>query len=93
VSFIRREPVAFWGGITVLVEALIALALVFEWVDWTGEQTGAVMGVVAALGAILVVVVRSQVRPEAAAQTAIAEALATPVPSKNDGGGRKRKKK
>ena len=90
MSFIRREPVAFWGGITVLVEALIALALVFEWVDWTGAQTGGVMGVVAAFGAILVMVVRGQVRPEAAAQTAIAEALATPVP-KASGGKRKKK--
>ena len=52
---IRREPALVSG----LVSAVIALAVSFG-LDWTAEQVGAVMAVVAA---VLAVVTRQQVTP------------------------------
>ena len=59
-----REPVAIVGGLTQIVSAFIALALGFEWVDWTPEQNGLVLGVWAAVTAFaLMFFVRSRVSP------------------------------
>lgn len=60
---IKAEPVAFWGILTALVEAIIGLALIFGWVDWTAEQVGAIMLVVAVLGTALTFFVRGKVTP------------------------------
>lgn len=60
----NAEPVAIVGGLTQIVSAVIALALGFEWVDWTPEQTGLVLGVWAAITAFaLLFYVRSKVTP------------------------------
>lgn len=40
--------------VTALVTALIALALGFGWVDWTSEQVTLIMGVLAAVSALVV---------------------------------------
>lgn len=47
---LRNEP-ALLGS---LVEAVIALAFAFGWIDWTGEQVGAVMAIVALLTGVSV---------------------------------------
>ncbi len=59
----KTEPVAIVGGLTQIVTAVIALALGFEWVDWTPEQTGLVLGVWAAITAFALLFVRSKVTP------------------------------
>lgn len=61
---VNTEPVALTGALTVVVNAVIALAIGFEWVTWTDTQTALVVGVWNAVVAlILVVVVRSKVTP------------------------------
>jgi hypothetical protein len=54
--WVRRESAAA----TALVQAFIALGIAFAWWDWSSAQTGAVIGIVAAL---LGMFVRSQVTP------------------------------
>ena len=56
VGWIRQESAAA----TALVQAFIALGIAFEWWHWSPAQTGAVIGIVAAL---LGMFVRSQVTP------------------------------
>ena len=63
MTIIKREPVAFWGLLTTLIEAVIGLALVFGWIDWSAEQIGQVLVLVAAIGAVLVFFVRGKVSP------------------------------
>jgi len=63
VSRIKAEPVAFAGLLTALVTALIALAVGFEWVTWTETQIALVLGVWAAITAVLTFLVRGQVTP------------------------------
>lgn len=58
-----NEPVALAGTIQGALSALIALALVFGWVDWTPDQTAAVMAVYTAFVAVVTVVTRSKVTP------------------------------
>ena len=55
IDRVRREPALVSG----LVSAVIALAVSFG-LDWTAEQVGAVMAVVAA---VLAVLTRAQVTP------------------------------
>lgn len=56
VRWIRQESAAFQA----LVQAFIALGIAFGWWSWTSSQTGAVVGITAAL---LAMFVRSQVTP------------------------------
>jgi hypothetical protein len=56
VGWVRQESAAT----TALVQAFIALGIAFEWWHWSPAQTGAVVGIVAAL---LGMFVRSQVTP------------------------------
>jgi hypothetical protein len=56
VTWVRREPAAAQA----LVLAFIALGIAFGWWQWTDAQTGAVVGIAAAL---LGMFVRSQVTP------------------------------
>jgi hypothetical protein len=56
VGLIRQESAAA----TAMVQAFIALGIAFAWWSWTPAQTGAVVGIVAAL---LGMFVRSQVTP------------------------------
>lgn len=58
-----NEPVALAGTIQGALSALIALALVFGWVDWTPDQTAAIMAVYTAFVAVATTVVRSKVTP------------------------------
>jgi hypothetical protein len=58
VNWVRLESVAAMA----LVEAFIALGIAFGWWSWSNAQTGAVVGIVAAL---LAMFVRSQVTPVA----------------------------
>ena len=60
MKFIRREPVAFWGMLTVLINTCIAAGISFGYIDWTADEIAAALGIVAALGAIFVAVARSQ---------------------------------
>lgn len=73
-----REPVALISSITnsikTLVLAVLALALAFDWVNWSDEQNAAVLAVVAAgflvMSSVAVVLVRQKVTPMAAPRTA-----------------------
>jgi len=56
VKWVRQESAAFQA----LVLAFIALGIAFQWWTWSNAQTGAVVGIVAAL---LGMFVRSQVTP------------------------------
>jgi hypothetical protein len=56
VGWVRQESAAT----TALIQAFIALGIAFEWWHWSPAQTGAVVGIVAAL---LGMFVRSQVTP------------------------------
>jgi hypothetical protein len=61
-----REPVAVATSITnslkTLVLALLALALAFGWVDWSDGQNAAVIGVVAAVFALMSLIVSAILR-------------------------------
>ena len=56
VGWVRQESAAA----TALVQAFIALGIAFSWWHWSDAQTGAVIGIVAAM---LGMFVRSQVTP------------------------------
>jgi hypothetical protein len=56
VTWVRKEPVATQA----LIQVFIALGIAFQWWYWSDAQTGAVVGISAAL---LGMVVRSQVTP------------------------------
>ncbi len=56
VTWVRKESAAT----QVLIQAFIALGIAFEWWHWNDAQTGAVVGITAAL---LGMFVRSQVTP------------------------------
>jgi hypothetical protein len=56
VTWVRKEPAATQA----LILAFIALGIAFQWWHWSAGQTGAVVGIAAAL---LGMFVRSQVRP------------------------------
>lgn len=59
----NREPVLIIGAVTAVIEALLGAAVLFG-LDWTEEQTGAVMGLVLAVGtAVATFLARSQVTP------------------------------
>ena len=57
------EPVRLAGAIQGALSALIALALVFGWIDWTNDQIAAVLAVYTALVAILTERTRGKVTP------------------------------
>lgn len=59
----NTEPVALAGTIQGALSALIALALVFGWVQWTDEQIAAVLAVYTTFVAVVTGVVRSKVSP------------------------------
>jgi len=59
----NTEPVALAGTIQGAITALIALALVFGWVDWTPDQTAAILAVYTAFVAVVTGVTRSKVSP------------------------------
>lgn len=63
MNFIKDRPVVFWGLLTTTIESVVGLALVFAWVTWTGEQTGAIMLSIAAFGGVFTFVVQGQVTP------------------------------
>lgn len=50
VSRIKNEP----AMVGTLVEAFIAMAFAFSWINWTGEQVGTVMGLVALVTGLFV---------------------------------------
>jgi hypothetical protein len=56
VNWVRQEPVSTQA----LIQAFIALGIAFAWWHWSNAQTGAVIGIVAAL---LGMFTRSQVTP------------------------------
>lgn len=65
MSITTREPVAIAGSIQGLISAVIALALLFDWVDWSTEQVGGILAVYTALVAVIAAVTRSKVTPTA----------------------------
>ena len=65
MSITTREPVAIAGAIQGQISAVIALALLFGWVDWSTEQVGGILAVYTALVAVIAAVTRSKVTPTA----------------------------
>jgi hypothetical protein len=86
-KLVDREPVAVVSSITnaikTLVLAVLALALAFNWVNWSDAQNAAVLGVVAAgfvlISAIGAVIVRHKVTPVATSNTPSAPAPVVPT--------------
>jgi hypothetical protein len=80
----EREPVTLISSITnsikTLVLAVLALALAFDWVNWSDAQNAAVLGVVAAgfvvMSSVGAAFVRQRVTPIAAPRTADGTPLA-----------------
>jgi hypothetical protein len=85
VGWVRQESAAA----TALVQAFIALGIAFAWWHWSPAQTGAVVGIVAAL---LGMFVRSQVtpihrfRPRAAQSGGSGRGVGNGVQGERDGG-------
>ena len=63
MSFIKREPVVFWGLLTAIIEATLGLLVIFGLWTIDAEQLAAIMVLVAALGAMFTFIVRGQVSP------------------------------
>jgi hypothetical protein len=83
-SLAQREPVAISAAGLALLQALIVLALVFEWVDWDVDQIAAVQGVYAAVIVVVGLLARRKVTPVAvldALTTATSQPLLTLRPS------------
>ncbi len=57
------EPVAIGGAIQAALSALIALAIGFEWVDWSTDQVALIIGCYTALSLVVTSVQRSKVTP------------------------------
>ena len=72
---ISERPVVFWGTLTSLISALIALGLLFGWMAWSGEQIGGVMLVIAIIGQFLTFFVERQVTPLVAPRNALGQIL------------------
>jgi hypothetical protein len=72
---LSREPVAFVGALNSIVLAVFTLAGVFGWWDWTDEQTGAVMGLWAAVSGFAMYLARANVTPTSAEASRTAGAL------------------
>ena len=79
VTWVRREPAAAQA----LILAFIALGIAFGWWQWTDAQTGAVVGIAAAL---LGMFVRSQVTPPAMAAAEPLQKSSTQVGWPGSGG-------
>ncbi len=65
MTFAKNRPVVFWTLITGVAESIIGLLLIFETVTWTGAETGAVMLVLAAIGAMFTFITQGLVTPTA----------------------------
>jgi len=64
VNIVQREPTAIATGLLAAFEAGLAVLVVFGIVDWTPEQTAALMGFVGSLLALAAgLFVRSRVSP------------------------------
>lgn len=63
MRFIKDRPVVFWGSLTTLAEAVIALLLIFGAVSWTAAEVGAVLIVLAAVGGLFTFMVQGLVTP------------------------------
>ena len=64
MSITTREPVAIAGAIQGLISAVTALALLFDWVDWSTEQVGGILAVYTALVAVIAAVTGAKVTPQ-----------------------------
>jgi len=74
-----KEPTVILKVIEELIRAAIPLALIFGWVHWSDEQTGAVMLFVGVfVGGLTTLFVRSQTVPAEKANEQIAAALLMP---------------
>lgn len=63
MKFIRREPVAFVGALQALFLAVLTLANVFGWWEWSDDQTAAVTGLWLAVTALVTFLLRGAVSP------------------------------
>jgi hypothetical protein len=57
---IKREPVAAWGAIALLLNAVAIAAVQLGYVDWTASDLAAVETVIVAIGGVFIFVARSQ---------------------------------
>lgn len=63
MNWIKERPVVFWGSMTSLAEAVIGFLLIFDFIDWTGDQVGQVMILIAAVGTSFIFIMQGQVTP------------------------------
>lgn len=60
---IKFEPVAFWGLLSAVAVATLALLLAFDVITVTEEQIALILGLFAALGSVLTFLIRGIVTP------------------------------
>jgi uncharacterized membrane protein YkgB len=63
MSFIRERPVMFWNSLTGIAEAVIGSLLIFDLIDWTADQVGMVMVLIAAVGTMFSFLLQGIVTP------------------------------
>lgn len=74
-----KEPAVVFKVLEEIVRALIPMALIFGWVQWTEAQTGTVMLFVGVLvGGLSVLLTRSQVVPTQTANAQIQTGIDSP---------------
>lgn len=74
-----KEPAVVLGALSEVVKAVIPLLIIFNFINWTGEQVAQVMLVVGVIiGFLNVVLTRSQVVPTERANEQIQRAIESP---------------
>lgn len=88
-SLWRRQPVRVWASVQSLSTAVIAMLIGFDLIDWTIEQQGLVLAVIAAVGGVVGVRVSGQVTTTAYPRDDTGRPLVpltlTTTPIKDDG--------
>lgn len=63
MRFIKDRPVMFWGSITTILDAVIALLVIFGVWEISVEQLAQIMVLIAAIGQMFVFLIQGQVTP------------------------------
>lgn len=74
-----KEPAVILGALSEVIKAIIPMLIIFNFINWSGEQVAQVMLVVGVIiGFLNVVLTRSQVVPTETANAQIAVGIKSP---------------
>lgn len=77
---LTKEPAVILGALSEVIKAVIPLLIIFNFINWTGEQVAQVMLVVGVvIGFLNVLLTRSQVVPTGTANAQIETAVRMPT--------------